>query len=169
MVNTSAKHIGGHTMLKSLILIFSILSFQSLAFADQDVSYILKEEWTRLRAHVETLEADGDIGGYMNFKTYGKVTLLWRLAQNGSDDEVIRFYKNRKGDGYFTITYHKTDDIIEGRTVIRRFIGPEPSGWINHTIDYHTGEYLQRQGYFPELFGDEYKLMKKWNITPIKE
>lgn len=169
MVNSSAKHLGGHNMIKSLILMACLFSFQSFAFADKDVSYILTEEWTRLRAHVENLEPEGDIGGYMNFKTYGKVTLLWRLSEDGTDNEVIRFYKNRKGDGHFAITYHKSDDIIDGKTVIRRFIGPEPGGWINHTIDYHTGEYLQRQGYFPELFGDEYKLMKEWNITPIRE
>lgn len=156
-------------MIKSLIFIASLLSFQSLAFADKDVSYILQEEWTRLRAHVEDLKPEGDIGGYMDFKTYGKVTLLWRLSEDGTDNEVIRFYKNRKGDDHFAITYHKSDHIIDGRTVIRRFIGPEPTGWINHTIDYNTGEFLQRQGYFPELSGDEYKLMKEWNITPIRE
>lgn len=156
-------------MIKALIFTATLFSLQNFAFAKKDVSYLLKEEWTRLRAHVETLEPDGNIGGYMDYKTYGKMTLLWRISDNEGDYEAIRFYKERKEDGNFAITYHKSNEIYDGRIVIRRFIGPEPGGWINHTIDYNTGEYLGRQGYFPSLHGDEHKIMKEWNITPIRD
>lgn len=156
-------------MLKSLILIASLLLSFNTAFAESDTSKIILSEWAQLRLHVETLKADGDIGGYMDFKNYEHATLLWRISDNKNDNEVIRFYNERADGSSFAITYHKSNIIIDGRTVIRRFIGTEPAGWINHTVDYNTGEYLQRQGYFPKLLPEEYKLMESWNITPIKE
>lgn len=123
------------------------------------------KEWSNFRTLVDTLEADGDVGGYMDFKKYGEMTLLWRTSDNTNDNEVIRFFRTRPGHQSFAVTYHKSHIIVPGKVVLRRFIGPEPTGWINHTIDFETGEYLGRQGFTPSLTKAEKKLLKDWDIT----
>lgn len=150
-----------------LLLAFVLLQFgQAFAQSAEQISQTLQEEWSRFRAHVEEVTADGDVGGYMDYKEYGDMTLLWRTSGDPSDNEVVRFYMSRENSSdWFSVTYHKSSSIIDGRTVLRRFVGPEPSGWINHTIDYHTGEYLGSQGYFPYALSDsELEMMKAWNI-----
>lgn len=122
-------------------------------------------EWSTFRSLVDTLEADGDIGGYMDYKEYGEMTLLWRVSDDASDNEVIRFFRERPGHQSFAVTYHRSHHIVSGHLVLRRFIGAEPTGWINHTIDFETGEFFGTQGYNPLLTREERKLLKDWGIT----
>lgn len=152
--------------MKKLLFALVLLSTQAFGQNAETISKTLQSEWSEFRSHVETLEADGDIGGYMEYKEFGEMTLLWRISDEPSDNEVIRFYMDRPGIKSFAVTYHKSHQIVEGKTVLRRFVGTEPTGWINHTIDFVTGDYLGQQGYFPYgLKDEELDMMKEWNIT----
>lgn len=151
--------------MKRFILICLFLMGNALAQNDQQISETLKEEWQEYRLMVDSLKADGDVGGYMLFKTYGEMILLWRTSEGTEDNEVIRFYMMRSLGVSFAVTYHKSNLIIPGKVVLRRFIGPEPTGWINHTIDYDSGEYLGSQGTHPEITSREKKMMDEWGIT----
>jgi hypothetical protein len=156
--------------MKKLLFALVLLSSQAFAQNVEAISKSLRIEWSEFRMMVETLEADGDIGGYMEFKEFGEMTLLWRTSDNPSDNEVIRFYMDRPGIKSFAVTYHRSHHIVDGKTVIRRFVGTEPAGWINHTIDFVTGEYLGHQGYFPyDLKESELNMMRDWGITLYKD
>lgn len=153
--------------MKKLLFVFLFLSISSTAFGQSasEVVSTLQAEWSRFRTLVDTLTPDGEIGGYMQYVEYEDVTLLWRVSDDASDNEVIRFFIDREGHQSFAVTYHRSHHIIPGQTVIRRFLGGEPTGWINHTIDYNTGEYLGRQGSFPyNLRANEMKMLENWEI-----
>ena len=151
--------------MKKMFLVFVLL--MSSAFADDaKISQTLMEEWNRFRTLVDTLKADGDIAEYMLYKKYGDMDLLWRTSDDENDNQTIRFFMKKRNGDVFAVTYHlSVNVIVDGRRVIRRFIGPEPSGWINHTIDYDTKEYYGQQGWKPFLSAKEKKLLKDWGIT----
>lgn len=151
--------------MKHLLVLAALLLSHSV-FAN-NISETLMKEWNTFRALVETLEADGDVGGYMDYKEYGETTLLWRISDDAQDNEVIRFFRTRPGQQSFAVTYHKSHHIVPGTVVLRRFIGPEPSGWINHTIDFVTGDYFGQQGYTPLLTREEKELLEDWDITEL--
>lgn len=152
--------------MKKLLFVFVLLSTQAFGQSAETISETLRSEWSEFRGQVETLEADGEIGGYMEYKEFGDMTLLWRISDDPNDNEVIRFYMDRPGVQSFAVTYHRSHHIVDGKTVLRRFVGTEPTGWINHTIDFATGEYLGQQGHFPYgLKDEELDMMEEWNIT----
>jgi len=125
------------------------------------------KEWTHFRALVDKTEPQGDIGGYMLYRDYQNMTLLWKTSADKNENEVIRFFMLRPDGMVFAVTYHKSDIIHPGRIVLRRFVGTEPTGWINHTIDFTTGEYLGTQGQSPDTSSEEKKMMKDWGISKI--
>lgn len=148
-----------------LFLLFVL--FTSQVFANDHISQTLMKEWADFRKLVDKVEPQGDIGGYMLYRDFTDVTLLWRTSDNTEENEVIRFFMQRPSGEVFAVTYHKSDIIKPGRTVLRRFVGPEPIGWINHTIDFNSGEYLGLQGEEPTLTNAEKKMMKNWGIAPL--
>jgi hypothetical protein len=93
---------------------------------------------------------------------------MWQLAREEGDSERIRLFREREDDDqtWFAITYHHSKYILEGTDVIRRFVGPEPSGWRNDTVDAKTGEFLQTQGaQRPLLTHREAEILADWNIA----
>lgn len=144
---------------------FITLLLLNQASASETISKTLMKEWTQFKSLVNELKPDGTIDGYTMYREYGEMTLLWETSEVFKDSERIRFFMLRNDGTPFAITYHKNDYIDPGRVVLRRFIGPEPTGWINHTIDFGTGEYLGSQGNEPELTKEEMKMIKKWGIT----
>lgn len=152
--------------MKKFLFALILLSSQAFGQSAEAISEAVRSEWSEFRDYVETLEADGDIGGYMEYKEFGDMKLLWRISEDPSDNEVIRFYMPRPGVKSFAVTYHRSHQIVQGKTVLRRFIGTEPTGWVNHTIDYATGEYLGQQGFFPHgLRQKELDMMEDWGIN----
>lgn len=149
--------------MKKFILMFTLLIGH--AFANDTISETLMKEWTHFHAMVDTIKPQGDLGGYMLYRDYQDMTLLWRTSTNSSDNEVVRFFMQRSSGVVFAVTYHKSNIINPGRTVLRRFIGTEPTGWTNHTIDLKTGEYLGSQGLGQEITSAEEKMMREWGIT----
>lgn len=150
--------------MKKLILVFVFVFTSCQIFASEKISQTLMNEWTHFRTMVDTIKPEGDIGGYMLYRDYADMTLLWRTSSETGENEVIRFFMQRSNGLVFAVTYHKSDIINPGRTVLRRFVGNEPTGWINHTIDFVTGEYLGTQGQEATLSVAEKKMMKEWNI-----
>lgn len=150
-------------MKKCVVAFLFCLAIGAQAFGNE-ISETLMSEWKTFRAKVDQIEPHGDIGGYMLYRDYADMTLLWRTSTEDRDNEVIRFFMQRSNGTIFAITYHKSDIIAPGRVVLRRFVGGEPTGWINHTIDFSSGEYLGSQGQKPELQAGEKKMMKEWGI-----
>lgn len=151
--------------MKKIVLAFLMLiSIFGQAFGNETISKTLMKEWNTFRAQVDTLTPDGDIGGYMLYREYQDMTLLWRTSSDTNDNEVIRFFMKRDDGAIFAVTYHKSNIIAPGRVVLRRFVGNEPTGWINHTIDFTTGEYLGSQGQATIITAKEKKMMKDWGI-----
>lgn len=152
--------------MKKFILAFTFLiAMAGHVFANDSISQALMKEWNYFRALVEKTEPQGDVGGYMLYRDYQDMTLLWRTSSDSSENEVIRFFMPRPDGAVFAVTYHKSDIINPGRTVLRRFVGTEPTGWINHTIDYFTGAYIGSQGQAPKLLASEKIMMKEWGIS----
>lgn len=151
--------------MKKIILVFIILIGQ--AFANENISQTLMKEWSQFRNMVDKVEAEGDVGGYMLYRDYQDMTLLWRTSSNSNENEVIRFFMLRTDGMVFAVTYHKSNIIMPGTTVLRRFVGTEPTGWINHTVDFSTGEYLGSQGQEPTITATEKKMMKEWGISKL--
>ncbi len=151
-------------MKKIIYSIIVVMSLFSQVFANEQISKKLQSEWAGLKAKTAALVADGELGGYMFYKEYGNLTLLWRTSEDKNENEVIRLFLEKNNGVHFVITYHKSDLIVPGRQVLRRFVGTEPVGWINHTIDLESGDYLGTQGQAPILTSEEKKLMKDWSI-----
>lgn len=152
-------------MKRMIFAFFVLLTVMGSAFAGESVAARIMGEWTKFRAQVDTIEPQGDIGGYMLYRDYTDMTLLWRTSTEPGENEVIRFFMQRPDGQVFAVTYHKSDIIMPGRVVLRRFVGTEPTGWINHTIDFESGDYIGTQGHMPELLKAEKKMMKEWGIT----
>lgn len=149
-------------MKKFLIVLF--LAFAGQSFGNETIAKTILKEWKTFRSQVDVLEPHGDIGGYMLYRDYQDMTLLWLTSPDANDNEVIRFFMERTNGDIFAVTYHRSHIIVPGRVVLRRFVGREPTGWINHTIDMNTGDYLGSQGQKPELTASEKKMMKEWGI-----
>ena len=155
--------------------LFTLLSF-SLLFAhaqaqswDQKAE-ILQQEFKELRSLVANLTPDYVVGGLYNAKEYEGVTLLWKIDSEGDgtgENEVIRFYGERVPPlKDFGVTYHKSYAIVPGEVVLRRFYGPDSTGWRNDTIDFESGEYIGSQGArTPFLSETDIAIMKNWNLT----
>jgi hypothetical protein len=149
-----------------------LLSFLSVFFialpaaASQEISQRIQEEFSRIYAVAEAAEAEYTVGGFMEGKSYGDHELLWRLGSENGGYDIIRIYRD-KGDRQQSlgISYYRARHIVPGRTVIRRFVGPDISGWRNDTIDADTGEYLGSQGARqPSLDRRDRQILKKWGV-----
>lgn len=142
---------------------FLLLALLALtARADSDPAQEVQTQFQRLRAVVSKLKPEFEVGGYLNGKRYGDHELLWHLEPAG-DAEVIRIYREKKNGPAFDITFHRNNAIVPGRTVIRRFYGPSPTGWRNDTVDADTGEYLGSQGQEePRLDKRDREIMERW-------
>lgn len=101
------------------------------------------EEYARLLEWVATLTPDRKVGDLLNEKDLGDgLSMLWKTD---GDHKTLRFFQERGRHDYFDVTYHHTPHIVDGRTVVRRFIG-YPRAWRADTFDANTREYLGRQG-----------------------
>lgn len=154
--------------MKQLLLTFVIflLSFQSYSFDQTEKSDIILKEYIQLRSKVSQLNPDYKIGDFSNVKRYNNHILLWSLEDDLKYHEVIRIYRDKGKYKGFAIAYHRSASIIDGRVVIRRFIGQEPFGWRNDTIDLDSAEYLGYQGLRkPVLDSIDQEITKEWGIT----
>lgn len=148
--------------MKKLVFLLLVPFF---AFAEiSEISKTILNEYEDFREMVSNLKEDRLVGDYYKAKQYPDVLLMWNLREDIKDHEVIRFFKKRNDGTAFAVTYHRSSYIVDGRIVLRRFVGTEPTGWINHTIDYETGEYLGSQGFDPYLLDSEKKFLIDWNI-----
>ena len=152
-----------------ITLIFTVLV--PFAKAGQSTpSQQLLDEYENIRAVVSRLQSDNpNTMDYYQKKDYGDHVIMWKLEDegNGHFDEVIRLYiRPVEGESSFAVTYHKTTLIVSGTIVLRKFVGPEPVGWRNDTVDYLTKEYLGFQGN-PRFSVNKRieSILKRWNIT----
>lgn len=151
--------------MKVLLVLASLLS-PFTALASSEIAARIRTEYKQLRALVASWEPEYVVGGYMNGKDFGDHEILWRLGEEEGDAEVIRIYRD-KGEGKesFSVTFHFGDHMIDGHTIIRRFIGPSFRGWRNDSVDAVTGEYLGSQGIDrPALDRRDREILRKWKI-----
>jgi hypothetical protein len=147
-----------------LALFFSFVG-SAPAATQERISKRIYSEFTRLKALAETLEPEFEVGGLLKGKRYGDHELLWRLAEEPGQYDVIRIFRDKPGKDSFDVTFYRADHIVPGRMVIRRFVGPGVSGWRNDTMDLNTGEYLGAQGASrPRLDQRDLQILKKWDI-----
>lgn len=154
-------------MLNRLFLTLGLVfCFHSAAHAVDGRSVVLKTEFERFYSYVQTLRADGKVGSVMNYKKVGEYLVLWDLGKTPEDYDVIRLYNEHKdGTDAFAVSYYRSKQIVPGRTVIRRFVGPGIVGWRNDTMDLATGEYLGMQGVRePYMNNADRKLVQKYKI-----
>lgn len=131
----------------------------------EHISSRINEEFLRLRTFVEKLQPEFTVGGYLNGKNYGDHQLFWHLSQEKGGNEVIRIFRYKGRNNDFDVSFHRSMEIMPGRTVIRRFVGPGSSGWRNDTIDAATGEYLGSEGpSLPRMDVRELEILKQWDI-----
>ncbi|MCB0422391.1 MAG: hypothetical protein KDD61_15435 [Bdellovibrionales bacterium] len=155
--------------MKTLLILMLALSFSASAWgmSDSQKSQVLLYEYYQLRQFVQTLKPDYEVGGYYQAKDYGDYLLMWRLIEDPQGHESIRIYRERKDSSRtnFAITYHRSSEIVPGSIVVRRFVGPEPYGWRNDTVNLQTGEYIGAQGMtYPDLKKAEKNILKTWGI-----
>lgn len=148
------------------LLVAAFLHLPSLASTPAE---ILTEEFDRIQKWILTQTPDGNVGGLYDYVQMDGYLILFS-QEFDKDHDTIRFFLNREApEKDFAITYHYTRHIVRGRTVIRRFIGPEPTGWRNDTIDVNTGEYLGAQGARKlRLKPDEQRIIDHWGLTWIE-
>lgn len=154
--------------MKTMVL-FALAFFPALAPASsgpEQISAKLQSEFRDLRALVQKLEPEFMVGGYLFGKRYGDHELLWHLASDSQGTDTIRLYREKSGGRKeFAVAYLRSTQIVEGRTVIRRFVGPVVGDWRNDTIDANSGEYLGSQGVrTPELDARDREILRKWKI-----
>lgn len=150
--------------MKALFSIILMTVLTASALADQGQATTIISEYEQIRAYAQKQEAEYMVGHFMSAKQYDDALLLWQLDDDEKYHEVIRLYREREDGTSFAVSYHRSSSIVDGKIVIRRFIGTEPSGWINHTVDYKTGEYLGSQGTEPFLTEEEEKMLKNWKV-----
>jgi hypothetical protein len=122
-------------------------------------------EYSSLKQWTSEVQSDGVIGGLYQFVQMDGYKIMFSQEFDG-DHDVIRFFMAREAPRKdFAITYFWSRYIKQDRVVLRRFVGHEPSGWRNDTIDVETLEYLGRQGRrdlrLPE---DEESILEQWGI-----
>ena len=147
--------------LLSLVLLFACLSANA-----SETATVLLNEFQYIRQIIESRTADGNVGGYYDFIEMDGYEILY-TPEFDTDHDVIRVFLNRETpEKDFSITYYLTDHIVRGRRVLRRFVGPEPTGWRNDTIDVNTLEYLGSQGNSRLILKeDEQKIADELGVT----
>lgn len=157
----------------TLSMLFPVcLGFQAKALPNpsQDEDFIastIYKEFTRLRERFQLETPDTVVGGLYKQKSFGSHVVLWKIEQFPEDSEVIRIYRASKieGEQDFSVTFHKNGVIVPGKTVLRRFIGPDSRGWRNDTLDYLTFQYLGSQGAErPQISPTDREILNMWDI-----
>lgn len=123
-------------------------------------------EYERIHQFVANAEPEFEVGGLLKGKQFGDYKLLWKIAKEKGDSEVIRIYRDKgQKEQAFEVSYFRNELIVPGKTVIRRFIGPASTGWRNDTVDFADGRYLGSQGTErPYLDQRDSEILAEWNI-----
>lgn len=143
----------------------------TFALAETDIGDRLRAEYQTLRAFVSKLEPDFEVAGYLLGKSYGDHEILWHLEEDPNESEMIRILRD-KGDKEqaFSISFHTGTHIVRDHHVIRRFVGPDMTGWRNDTADSSSGEYFGTQGTRrPSLDTRDREILRDWDIELFDE
>ena len=152
--------------MKAIVLIVGVVISTS-AFASPQADQLIAEfEW--LKSWAENAEPDGKIGSLYPYVQHDGYVVMFSEEFDGKHD-VVRFLVQREAPVKdFAISYYWSKYIVEGRVVLRRFVGTEPTGWKNHTVDVNTREYLGSQGRrVLNLSDDEKELLQDWGIQQL--
>lgn len=155
--------------MKLLIILFAVFKITPV-FATPQADQ-LAAEYQRLYNWTQTVQPDGLVGSHYPFKQMEGYIVLWDPQASMNDKhDMIRIFLNREAPlKDFAVTYYKSQYIVEGRTVLRRFYGPDDKGWRNDTVDFITGEYFGYQGTpSPKLSEDEQSILDFWTILPLE-
>lgn len=148
-----------------------VLAIGLSAFANNSPSKVLLGEYNRLHKMVQELEPEFEVGGVLKGVKINGVELLWDLASGPSDYDIIRIFVDHPTDPdkFFSVDYYRGTHLIDDHNVVRRFIEPSSSMWVNHTVDFETGEYFGSQGTsFLFLEDFEKKVLKDWGIQVLE-
>ena len=155
------------------LCLWLMLPFEAKAFTS------LHMEWQGLKGRIQQLieaEKDGGrkiklIAGNLWQVDQGDHLVLWSTRPfEESHHEVLRIYvPGSRGEREFEVVYYLSR-YLEGasadRPVLRRFLGPAVRGWVAHTVDWLTGEWLNRQGpSFLRLTSFEEQLIERYSIS----
>ena len=162
-------------MIKHLALASFLFSISVMTQLNANpASWKLVEEFERLRTEVSRLQPDNSGNSYYREKDYGDHIIMWKLENQTTKrpehqyEEIRLYIKSTGTHPPFDVTYHKTTAIVRGILVLRKFIGPEPHGWRNDTVNYMTGEYLGFQGASHINLPNHVKnILTQWSITPF--
>tara|TARA_B100000609_G_scaffold197070_1_gene193560 strand:+ start:20707 stop:21237 length:531 start_codon:yes stop_codon:yes gene_type:complete len=164
----------GENMIARTLLFLGLIALPVLGNASQMPAskdpYILMSEYKHFKELCQSLEPDGLVGGYAYFKKFEGYELLWHLADDESGVDFIHIYVEDEAPSKdFSVKYYRSQQILPGRTVLRRFVGPTQNGWRNDTIDYITGDYLGSQGApSPRMSDGNRALLKELGITLLE-
>ncbi len=152
--------------MKLLLTLLALSGLSLTTSASSSIGEKLRSEFLFMKKTVENLEPEFMVGGYLKGKKYGDYELLWHLGETPEDMDTIRIFREKAdGQAPFDVSFIRTNHIVPGRNVIRRFVGPAISGWRNDTIDEETGEYLGPQGVkYPSLDERDQEILKIWNL-----
>jgi hypothetical protein len=135
-----------------LFLALALISQTATAFGEGQVSITdqLLNEYSSLERLTASLTPDGLVGGYLYYKNFGDHLLIWDADTFEEDGHhMIRVFVPKDeatGQAAFSISYYRSNYLLQGQTTLRRFIGPEDSGWRADTISLSEVKYLGYQG-----------------------
>ncbi|MEO0335678.1 MAG: hypothetical protein AAF202_04765 [Pseudomonadota bacterium] len=134
------------------------------AVASPEAEQLVKE-FNSLKQWALEQEMDGVVGGLYPYVQQDGYIVMFSKEFDGEHD-VIRFFLGRSAPQKdFAVSYYWSRYMFEGRRVLRRFVGPEPTGWRNDTVDVDTFEYLGRQGRSElSLSDEELEILEAWGI-----
>lgn len=142
-------------------LFFSIQSFAA-SYTGQTIS----TEYTTLKSWIEQTNPDGEVGGLYPYIQMDGYKVLYSENFDGEHETIRIFLAGIEEQKDFSVTYIKSQHIQKGKTVLRRFVGPEPTGWRMDEIDADTLEYLGRQGTKkPRLTPKAKEILEELGIT----
>lgn len=128
------------------IILFLGLCFSVQGFASSDKALTISTEYTTLKSWIQQITPDGIIGGLYPYIQMDGYKVLFS-KEFDTDHEIIRvFLAGHDGEKDFSITYIKSQHFQKDKTILRRFIGPEPTGWRMDEMNFETQKYIGRQG-----------------------
>lgn len=141
-------------------LLGAVFVFESQALAAQDfdsvdtyaeeISAQIEFEYEYLSQKFRSIENPDRLIGSLYYEKdmefYSLIWDKWGYDEDGHDLLRIWIPQSEQNEQDMHVTYIKSDYILPGRTVIRRFIGSPTGNWIADTIDANTLEYLGSQG-----------------------
>jgi hypothetical protein len=136
---------------------------------DELIAYGILSEYQRLMRMVSNLQSDGTIDGTTVYKQFGDTVLIWNTRETNphASYNTIRIQRDRPDGTTLDISYHgDATHIVEGRRVLRRFVGTFQRDFRNDTIDLETQEYLGAQGVrVPRLDARDREILREWSIV----